>query len=173
LATLVLPSFEVQPPADFMVSASSLSEWLVDDWVLLFSHPQDFRNDSMETDRWLSIMHDEFLDRGVRPLALSRSPLELDRGWVSEIIADESLVTLDSNRRSGAAAVLRHQLDVQYGRYVVIIDPELEQRGVLRYVQTSIKQMSPLDLLHSVDAMRRWTAPACGWAHQRRSFIPC
>jgi alkyl hydroperoxide reductase subunit AhpC len=173
LATLVLPSFGVQPAADFVVSASSLSEWLVNDWALLFSHPQDFRNDSIEADRWLSIMHDEFLDRGVRPLALSRSPLELDRGWVSEIIADESPVTLDSNRRSSAADTLRHQLDSQHGRYVVIIDPELEQRGVLRYMHVAPEPLSPLDLLHSVDAMRRWSAPACGWAHQRRSFIPC
>ena len=153
MATLIVPSHGMQPAADFVVAALTLSEWLAEDWALLFSNPADFCDDTLNHGRWLSLMRAEFRERGVRPLALSRSPLEINRGWVAEVIGDESLVILDSNRRAAAEA-LRQHIELQTGRYVLIIDAELEPRGVLRYVRSAVAPLSPLDLLYSLDAIR-------------------
>ncbi len=54
-------------------SAPLLREWLAGDWGLLFSHPQDFQDQGLESDRWLAILCEEFRVRGVKPLACSHS----------------------------------------------------------------------------------------------------
>src|SRR5664279_3765614 len=70
MATLLVPWSGMTPSTDSLGGASVLPEWLGDDWALLFSQPGDFSSDGFECDRWLSILHDEFQQRGVRPLAL-------------------------------------------------------------------------------------------------------
>jgi alkyl hydroperoxide reductase subunit AhpC len=173
MATLVVPALESGSALDSGVSTQSLPEWLADDWALVFSHPRDFRDDSIEADRWLRIVRDAFRDRGVRPLALSSSACEPERGWVSEVTSDDSLVWLPASCRSAAADGLRTHIQALRGRFVLIIDSHLEPRGILRYVHSPARPMSPLDLLGSFDSMRRHKDPAGELHGQRRAFIPC
>jgi alkyl hydroperoxide reductase subunit AhpC len=129
-----------------------LRDWLQGDWAIVFSHPSDFRYDGLESDRWLAILRSEFVSRGVRPLACRRGAAEVDAGWTSELDGDGAPVRLDaSDLRSRA---LRQRLLGMPPRFVMIVDETLGERAVLKY-SAGRTSASPLDLLASVDAMRR------------------
>jgi alkyl hydroperoxide reductase subunit AhpC len=129
-----------------------LREWLQGDWAILFSHPIDFQYQGLETDRWLSILREEFSVREVRPLACKRSLTELDAGWASDLVEDHSLLRLGST--DVAARQLREDLSGLSARFVVIVDEALQRRGVLKY-SAGRNSVSPLDLLASIDMLRR------------------
>ncbi|MGH8231790.1 MAG: hypothetical protein ACRESY_08220, partial [Steroidobacteraceae bacterium] len=59
-----------------------------------------------------------------------------------------------------AARRLREQILELPPRFVLIIDPALNRRGLLKYV-AGCHSISPLDLLAAADAMRRrsWRVP--------------
>jgi hypothetical protein len=141
-------------------SAPYLREWLCGDWGLLFSHPADFEDDSLERDRWLEILRDDFRAQGVRPIACQRSAGDLDLGWVGELIDDYRLVSLASTNTVTDAAIelpprrLGEDILGLPARFVLIIDESLRRRGVLKY-SAGGSSVSPLDLLASIGAMRR------------------
>ncbi len=135
-------------------SGPMLRDWLQGDWAILFSHPIDFQYQGLETDRWLSILREEFCAREVRPLACTRTLTELDAGWASELVEDRSLVRLGG--ADAAARKLREDITTLPPRFVVIIDETLQRRGVLKY-SAGRSNISPLDLLASIDLLRRRT----------------
>jgi hypothetical protein len=145
-------------------SAPPLREWLAGHWGLLFSHPADFQDPGMEQDRWLTILREEFRARAVRPLACRRVSGDAKGSWVDELLRDRRLVRLHA---TGAFAevvdLTAHQLRDEImnltSHFVLIVDAALNRRGVLKYAagRTSI---SPLDLLASIDALRRRLPPA-------------
>jgi alkyl hydroperoxide reductase subunit AhpC len=175
MATLWVNSAEVQTPGAALKAGAApnvvaceagplLRDWLHGDWAMLFSHPVDFQYQGLEIDRWLSILRDEFRSRGVRPLACRRGAVELDSSWVSDLIADRGLVRVDSASAVGAdetidapARALRDELLAMPPRFVVIVDDDLRRRGVLKY-SAGRASVSPLDLLASIDVLRRRTA---------------
>jgi hypothetical protein len=129
-----------------------LRDWLQGDWAMLFSHPIDFQYQGLETDRWLSILREEFCAREVRPLACKRSLSERDAGWTSDLLEDHSLLRLGG--ADAAARRLREDLAGLSTRFVVIADESLQRRGVLKY-SAGRNSVSPLDLLASIDMLRR------------------
>jgi alkyl hydroperoxide reductase subunit AhpC len=144
-------------------SAPILRDWVGENWGLLFSHPLDFQDQGTEFDRWLGILRNEFRASRVQPLACRRPFGDADASWVAELTCDHRLIRLEHSQASdaqgeevidGAARSLRDVILSQTSHFVLIIDPALQCRGVLKYSagRTSI---SPLDLLGSVDAMRR------------------
>ncbi|HEX4025458.1 MAG TPA: hypothetical protein VHX52_12285 [Steroidobacteraceae bacterium] len=154
-------------------AASGLREWLDGDWGLLFSHPEDFQDRGFECDRWLAVMRAEFQARGVRPLACAVNQRVRDGSWASALTDDWRLIklhaakprtTVAGARRPPAAAaddvvdlaarVLRADICELRARFVMIVDPALRRRGVLRYGAGGTR-VSPLDLLASIGAMRR------------------
>jgi hypothetical protein len=151
-------------------SAPLLREWLDGDWALLFSHPADFQDQGLECDRWLDILRDEFRVRGVRALACRRPAGDADGSWVGELIGDHRLLRLEAPT-SGAEVIdmsarnLRDELLSLPPRFVVIIDESLLPRGVLKY-SAGRSTVSPLDLLASIDALRRRSPRP--WASERR-----
>jgi alkyl hydroperoxide reductase subunit AhpC len=143
--------------------APGLRDWLAGDWGLLFSHPDDFQYSGFEFDRWLEVMRAEFDGRGVRPLALAADERTRDGSWVSALTDDarrirvhgaHEVVDLPARLLLAALAALARLR----GRFVVIVEPTLRRRGVLRYGAGCIT-VSPLDLLASIEAMRRPPAP--------------
>jgi hypothetical protein len=137
-----------------------LRDWLRGDWAMLFSHPVDFQYQGLEIDRWQSILREEFRNRGVRPLACRRGAAELDGSWVSDLIADRGLVRLEGGNGGGDEIVdlplraLREDILAMPPRFVLIVDDELRRRGVLKY-SAGRATVSPLDLLGSIDLLRR------------------
>ncbi|MFI4914625.1 MAG: hypothetical protein ACHQAR_05485 [Steroidobacterales bacterium] len=137
-----------------------MRDWLAGDWGIVFSHPRDFQYSGLESDRWLSILHDEFLKRGVRPLACCGAGLALDRSWVGDVVNDRRVVLLERGLRPGGDIVdlplraLRDDIVGTTDRFALIVDDTMRRRGVLKYTQGR-SSISPLDLLSSIDAMRR------------------
>jgi hypothetical protein len=173
MATLFVNAGEAQAPAAALnvhafEAGTSLRDWLQSDWAMLFSHPLDFQYQGLETDRWLSILRDEFRSRGVRPMACRRGAAELDGSWVSDLIADRSLLRLESASSAETeelpnapvdlpARALRTDILAMPPRFVLIVDDELRRRGVLKY-SSGRANVSPLDLLGSIDLLRRRNA---------------
>jgi len=129
-----------------------LREWLQGDWAMLFSHPIDFQYQGLETDRWLSILREEFCAREVRPLACKRSLSDLDASWASDLVEDHTLLRLGGT--DVVARRLREDLSGLATRFVVIVDESLQRRGLLKY-SAGRNSVSPLDLLASIDMLRR------------------
>lgn len=152
MATLCLGDVDCSTPV--------LRDWLSGDWALLFSHPDDFQYRGLEDDRWLEILLDEFRARGVRPLACARTAADADVGWVSQLICDQRFVRLGGDTQANeevvdlSARTLRADILSLPSRFVLIVDELLKRRGVLKY-HASNSQVSPLDLLASVRALRR------------------
>jgi alkyl hydroperoxide reductase subunit AhpC len=148
-------------------SAPLLRDWLGGDWALLFSHPADFQDQGLERDRWLEILRDEFRARGVRPVACSQAAdagAGTDDSWAGELICDYRLLRLPSATADDSvvdlpARNLRADILGLPPRFVLIIDESLTRRGVLKY-SAGRSSVSPLDLLASIDAFRRSSAPA-------------
>ena len=173
MATLWVTTGELRAPntapnVHAWESGAPLRDWLRGDWAMLFSHPADFQYQGLEIDRWLSILREEFRSRAVRPLACKRGVAELDGSWVSDLIADRSLVRLESTASAEAedlpnvpvdlpARALRADILGLPPRFVLIVDDELRRRGVLKY-STGRANVSPLDLLASIDLLRRRNA---------------
>jgi hypothetical protein len=140
-------------------SAPLLRDWLLDDWGLLFSHPADFQDQSMEHDRWLEFLRAEFRARNVRPLACRRPAGDADGSWVGELVRDRRLIRLHAADAPAdvidlAAHTLRDEIMSLTSHFALIIDSTLTRRGVLKY-SAGRNSVSPLDLLASIDALRR------------------
>jgi hypothetical protein len=129
-----------------------LRDWLQADWAILFSHPSDFEYQGLENDRWLSILRCEFDARAVRALALQRAGADAVAGWTHDLSGERCLVRL--GRVDAPSRALREQILAMPSRFALIIDAQLRSRGVLKY-RAGRASVSPLDLLGSIDALRR------------------
>jgi hypothetical protein len=137
-------------------SGPLLRDWLQSDWAILFSHPIDFQYQGLENDRWLLILREEFSARAVRPLACKQAVARLDTDWVGDLTGDRSLVRLEPVDQP--SRTLREDILAMPARFVLIVDQQLRRRGVLKY-SAGRSNISPLDLLATVDALRRRSQP--------------
>jgi alkyl hydroperoxide reductase subunit AhpC len=166
MATVRVISGETQSrsAAQFLRSGNAralLREWLQGHWAMIFSHPIDFQYQGLEIDRWLAIVREEFHERGVRAFACRREGALLDPIWVSDLLADQRPVSIEPVNDTDIpeivdlpARALRDELLGLSTRFVLIVDEQLRRRGVFKY-STGGAKVSPLDLLASIDAMRR------------------
>jgi hypothetical protein len=149
-------------------SLPTLREWLDDNWGLLLSHPADFEDSSLEKDRWLEILRTQFRAAGVKPIAYRCMMSEPDRSWVGTVTDDHRRVRLTySEVLDIPARRLRDQAMEVPGRFALVMDSSLLSHIILMYRPGSRPMaISPLDLLGSVEKLRRDQAAAAG--HWRR-----
>ena len=144
-------------------SILSLREWLDGAWGLLLSHPSDFEDHSLESDRWLQILTQEFHTHGVRPIVCRRGGGELDNGWVGHVSGDQGRVRLTHREVADMAARrLRDAiLAIPASRFAVAVDPTLTHRRTWIYGTSppTLAAMSPLHLLGTIQTMSHGTRP--------------
>jgi hypothetical protein len=147
-------------------SIPCLRDWLDGHWGLLCSHPDDFEDRSLESDRWLQILRSEFGASGVKPIACRCSGGEPDRSWVRSVTADERRVRLTHHEVIDIRARrLRDAIvSVAAERFVLVVDPVLRRRAAWRYGPFGAV-ISPLALLSVINVMRRATTvrDEVGW----------
>jgi alkyl hydroperoxide reductase subunit AhpC len=140
--------------------ARDLHVWLDGAWALLFSNPEDFQPHGRDRRRWLDRLRREFSARGVCALAVKRDSGPLDSTWIDELSSDPQLVGLRepafaaADEVSFAARAVRGELLTLPARFVLVVDGALKRRVLLKY-RAGGNAVSVLDLLASIDALRR------------------
>jgi len=140
----------------------SLRTWLADRWAILFSHPDDFAEEQLEMDRWLTILSRGFRTCGVVPVALLRAGHDAEKGWLGQLAASshDCAATLSlelpkpATLADFAAGALRADINRSGPRFAMIIDPELRCRRSLSY-RLPRELPSPLDLIGWSVALRK------------------
>jgi hypothetical protein len=142
-----------------VADATALRAWLADRWAIVFSHPEDFAQEELEMDRWLSVLGRSFATRAVVPVALARAGSE--QGWLGALAALDSgsAATLSLDARPGtptnlSAAALRAQVARSGPRFALIVDSSLRSRRTLSY-RLPADLPSPLDLIGWAVALRK------------------
>ncbi len=141
---------------------TSLRVWLGGRWAVLFSHPEDFAQEQLEMDRWISVLNRSFSDLRVAPIALARAGPEREQGWLAHLAAlnceSATVATLDPSPPGAPAdasdCALRAQIARGGPRLAMVIDSELRCRRTLSYCRAN-ERLSPLDLLGWAVALRK------------------
>lgn len=142
--------------------AISLRSWLAGRWSILFSHPEDFAQEQVETDRWLSVLSESFRGNGIAPVALLRADSEGDRSWLGRMAAAcrdcAAMLSLEQLKwatlANFATSALRAEISAGGARFAMIVDSELRCRHTLKYRLRS-ELPSPLDLIGWAVAARK------------------
>jgi hypothetical protein len=140
----------------------SLRTWLAGRWAVLFSHPQDFVQEQLEMDRWLSVFNRSLSDHDVAAVGLARAGHNTGESRLGRLAAlggefaavlalDPPLPGLLANLSAGA---LRAEIARSGSRFAMIIDPNLRCRRVLSY-HLPAELPSPLDLIGWAVALRK------------------
>jgi len=161
MTVLARPDSRLEVPAKQAGDAASLRTWLMDRWAILFSHPEDFAQEQLEMDRWVSILGRTFSARGVVPVALARAGSDPEEGWLGRLAALDGgaaailpLDPLPATLADLSAWALRAQIARNGPRFAMIIDCGLRQRRTLSY-RLPAELPSPLDLIGWAVALRR------------------
>lgn len=141
--------------------AALLRASLAPRWAILFSHPDDFAQEQLEMDRWLTVLARSFGARGVVPVALARPGSDPEQGWLGQLAAldGESAAVLTLDDPSVALAdfswvALRAQIARSGPRFAMILDSSLRCRRTLSY-RLPAELPSPLELVGWAVALRK------------------
>jgi hypothetical protein len=162
MTVVALPDSRLQMHARRLCDTSSLRAWLGGRWVILFSHPDDFAQEQMEMDRWMSVLSRSFRGHGVAPVALASDARNPDEGWLGGLAALDygcaAVLSLDASQPEAAAdpasGALRAQMARCSPRLAMIVDSNLRCRRALSY-RLPAELPSPLDLIGWTVALRK------------------
>jgi hypothetical protein len=162
MTTLALAGERLEIHARWLTGGLSLRAWLAGRWAILFSHPEDFAQEHLEVDRWISVLSQGFSARGVAALALDRPTRAPEDGWLGPLAAlsRDCAATLSLDLPQPAAAAdfaagaLRADIAHSGPRFAMIIDAEMRCRRTLRY-RLPGELPSPLELIGWAVALRK------------------
>lgn len=158
-----LPDSQLGPCVQWFPEAASLRKWLADRWAILFSHPEDFAQEEMEIDRWISVLGRSFAACGVVPIALARAGYEAESGWLGKLAAlDYESTAVLALPPGGFAAesstsALRADIVRSGPRLAMIVDRNARSRRTLSY-RVPAALPSPLDLIGWAASLRKRAA---------------
>jgi len=146
-------------------------------WAILFSHPDDFAQEQLEADRWLTVLARSFAARGVVPLALARPGSSPEQGWLGQLAAldSDSAAVLALDGRSAALEdpsedALRAQIARSGPRFVMLLDSSLRCRRTLSY-RPPADLPSPLELIGWTVALRKRDPAEAGHCETREPAV--
>lgn len=162
MTTLALADDRLGICARRLSGGMSLRAWLAGRWAILFSHPEDFAQEQLEMDRWISILSQGFRARGVAAVALLRAGRDPEEGWLGRLAALNrdcaATLSLDPPQPAAladlAAGALRVDIARSGRRFAMIIDSAVRCRRTLRY-RLPGELPSPLDLIGWAVAQRK------------------
>lgn len=161
MTVVTSPADRLEISARQLCGASSLRGWLADRWAILFSHPDDFAQGELETDRWVSVLSRSFRGCGVAPVALARPGSTPEQGWLGNLAAlyHESAAILELASAPGtladlSAGALRARIARCGPRFAMIVDSKARCRRALSY-RLPAELPSPLDLIGWAVSLRK------------------
>jgi thioredoxin-dependent peroxiredoxin len=133
--------------------------WAKGEWVYLFSHPAAFTPVCTTELAELAARAEDFADRGVRPLNLSRDPVEAQRAWAEDIAAlygvvpDFPMVSDPNGTITEACGMIHPQENASLTiRKAMIIDPALNIRMIFEYPMSVGRSVD--EILRVIDALQ-------------------
>lgn len=159
MTTLVLAGDRLGTHARRLSGALSLREWLAGRWAILFSHPEDFAQEQLEMDRWISVLSQAFNGRGVAAITLLGTGRDPEQGWLGRLAAlGPDCAALDPGRPAVltdfTAGALRANIARSGPRFTMIVDSDARCRRTLRY-RLPAELPSPLELVGWAVALRK------------------
>ncbi|HEV2270318.1 MAG TPA: hypothetical protein VGR92_12725 [Steroidobacteraceae bacterium] len=161
MTVVTSPDGRLEISARHVCGAASLRAWLADRWAVLFSHPDDFAQEELEQDRWVTVLSRSFRGCGVAPVALGRSGRDPAQGWLGNLAAlyHESAAILDLDSAPGtladlSAGALRAHIARGGPRFAMILDARARCRRTLSY-RLPAELPSPLDLIGWAVSLRK------------------
>jgi len=161
MTALTFPESRLESPRKRVCDTNLLRASLAPRWAVLFSHPEDFAQEQLESDRWLSVLARSFKARGVLPVAVARPGSDPEQGWLGQLAAldGESVAVLTLDDPSIALAelsesALRAQIARSGPRFALILDSSLRCRRTLSY-SSPVDLPSPLELIGWAVALRQ------------------
>lgn len=161
MTALAFPESRLESPRKRVCDTNLLRASLAPRWAVLFSHPEDFAQEQLESDRWLSVLARSFKARGVLPVAVARPGSDPEQGWLGQLAAldGESVAVLTLDDPSIALAelsesALRAQIARSGPRFALILDSSLRCRRTLSY-SSPVDLPSPLELIGWAVALRQ------------------
>ena len=161
MTALAFPESRLESQRKRVCNTNLLRASLAPRWAVLFSHPEDFAQEQLESDRWLSVLARSFKARGVLPVAVARPGSDPEQGWLGQLAAldGESVAVLTLDDSSIALAelsesALRAQIARSGPRFALILDSSLRCRRTLSY-SSPVDLPSPLELIGWAVALRQ------------------
>jgi hypothetical protein len=164
----VLPDSQSRTCVQWFPEATSLRKWLAGRWAILFSHPEDFAQEEMEMDRWISVLGRSFAACGVVPIALARAGYDAESGWLAALDRESTAVLAlppAAFPAEPSTSALRADIVRSGPRLAMIIDRDARSRRTLSY-RVPAALPSPLDLIG-------WAASLRKRAAARAPSFPC
>jgi hypothetical protein len=145
--------FDVRPTEAF-----SLPDWLASRWAMLFSHPHDFGQLGLESDRWLCVVGNALAAAHVAAVRVLCGDARF-ASWIEQLDGANSILTADGYRQR-AAREIRATIDELHrvttrtaSRFVMIVDGSLSVRRTLSYAPGATLP-SVLDLIAATAKLR-------------------
>ena len=134
-------------------------EWLGDQWGVLFSHPADYTPVCTTELGLTAKLKDEFVQRGVKAIALSVDPVESHHGWIKDINETQSTVVnfpilADADRKVSELYDLIHPnaSETLTVRSLFVIDPHKKVRLIITYPASTGRNFN--EILRVIDSLQ-------------------
>ena len=145
--------------ADTTAGPIDFHRWAGDSWVVLFSHPRDFRPVCTTELGYVAKLRPDFDRRNVKAIGLSIDSVESHSGWLRDIKEtqgfepDFPIIADPQKKVAGLYGMIHPAHDEVYTvRTVFVIDPKKKIRLTITYPQTTGRNFD--EILRVIDSLQ-------------------